>query len=274
MRPLLVSLFAALSLGLAPAVQAFPAQADADAPPAKVEVWSLQQTGDIGSAIFIQDRAAWRATDVLLAQLEGQTDHGLIGWIVVDQGDAQLVRFLRGDPTAPLPGYDILVDKNGRAGPAVQSKDAALPDDQIARYLARNLAIANIGDLHCSDSYNPVVLDDPDSDGWLVWLLAAIKDADIVPMGGHYRFHVSADGRTLEKREQLSGGCLNMDRRQAGQDGQPAALFTTVLVAPQPLEVHVFLSLLNRLPIVIGTGDKIWAVEGARIEEIDSSKTR
>ena len=33
-------------------------------------------------------------------------------------------------------------------------------------------------------------------------------------------------------------------------------------------------SLLNRLPIVIGTGDKIWAVEGARIEDIDSSKTR
>lgn len=57
MRPLLVSLFAVLSLGLAPAVQALPAQAD-DAPPAKVEVWSLQQTGAIGTAIFIQDRAA------------------------------------------------------------------------------------------------------------------------------------------------------------------------------------------------------------------------
>ncbi len=273
MRPLLVSLFAVLSLGLAPAVQALPAQAD-DAPPAKVEVWSLQQTGAIGTAIFIQDRAAWRATDVLLAHIDGQTDHGLIGWIVVEQGDAQLVRFLSGDPAAPLPGYDILVDKNGDAGPAIKSKDAALPDDQVAHYLARNLATANIGDLRCSANFNTVVLDDPDSDGWLVWLLAATTDANIVPMGGHYRFHVSADGRTLKKREQLSGGCLNMDRRQAGQDGQPAALFSTVLVASQPLEVHVFLSLLNRLPIVIGTGDKIWAVEGALIQEIDTSRTR
>ncbi|WP_312784815.1 hypothetical protein [Brevundimonas sp.] len=269
MRLPLVSLLAALSLSLASAVQA----AD-DKPPPQVEVWSLTQTGAIGSAIFVQDRAAWRATDVLLPLLEDRPDHGLIGWIVVDQGDAQLVRFLRGDPTAPLPGYDILVDKNGDAGPAVQSKDAALPDDQIAHYLARNLAVANIGDLRCTASFNTVVLDDPDSDGWLVWLLAATTDANIVPMGGHYRFHVSADGRSLEKREQLSGGCLNMDRRQAGQDGQPAALFTTVLVAPQPLEVHVFLSLLNRLPIVIGTGDKIWAVEGTMIQEVDTSKTR
>lgn len=269
MRPLMLSLFVTLSLSLAPAAQA----AD-DTPRAQVETWSLSRTGAIGSAIFFQDRAAWRATDVLLAQLDGATDHGLIGWIVVEQGEAQLVRFLRGDATAPLPGYDILVDKNGRAGPAIKSADAVLPEDQIAHYLARNTAIAGIGQLHCSDSYNPVVLDDPDSDGWLVWLLAATKDADIVPMGGHYRFHISADGRTVEKREQLSNGCLNMDRRQAGQDGQPAALMTTVLVARQPLEVHVFLSLLNRLPIVIGTSDKIWAVEGARIEEIDTSKKR
>lgn len=274
MRPLLVSLFAALSLGLAPAVQAFPVQADADAPPAKVEVWSLQQTGEIGSAIFIQDRAAWRATDVLLAHIDGETDHGLIGWIVVEQGDARLVRFLSGDPAAPLPGYDILVDKNGDAGPAIKSKDAVLPDDQVAHYLARNTAIANVGALRCTANFNTVVLDDPDSDSWLVWLLAATSESDVVPMGGRYRFHVSADGRTLEKREQLSGGCLNMDRPPAAPDGEVLGIGTTVLVAPQPLEIHVFLSLLNRLPIYVMAGDKIWSVEGALIQEVDSSKIR
>ena len=274
MRPLLVSLFAALSLGLAPAVQAFPAQADADAPPAKVEVWSLQQTGEIGSAIFIQDRAAWRATDVLLAHIDGETDHGLIGWIVVEQGDARLVRFLSGDPAAPLPGYDILVDKNGDAGPAIKSKDAVLPDDQVAHYLARNTAIANVGALRCTASFNTVVLDDPDSDSWLVWLLAATSESDVVPMGGHYRFHVSADGRTVEKREQLSGGCLDLDRRQSGQNGQPVGLVTNVIVAPQPLEIHVFLSLLNRLPVYVVAGDKLWSVRGAVIGEVDTSKGR
>ena len=267
MRLLLMSLSAALSL--APAAQA----AD-DAPPAQVEAWPLTQTGAIGSSIFLQDRAAARATDALLARFGGKPPEGLIGWIVVENGEDQLVRFLLGDPAAPRPGYDILVDKNGRAGAVIEATGAALPDDQAVRYFARNTAAAGIGALRCAARYNAVVLDDPDSDGWLVWLLASTTDANKVPMGGHYRFHVSADGRTLEKREQLSGGCLDLDRRQAQQGGQTVGLMTNVIVAPQPLEVHVFLSLLNRLPIYVAAGDKLWSVQGALIREVDTSKTR
>ena len=47
---------------------------------------------------------------------------------------------------------------------------------------------------------------------------------------------------------------------------------TNVIVAPQPLEVHVFLSLLNRLPIYVAAGDKIWSVQGALIREVDTSR--
>jgi len=264
MRLLLMSLFAALSL--APAAQA----AD-DAPPAQVEAWPLTQTGAVGSSIFLQDRAAARATDALLARFGGKPPEGLIGWIVVENGEDQLVRFLLGDPAAPRPGYDILVDKNGRAGAVIEATGAALPDEQAVRYFARNTAASGIGALRCAARYNAVVLDDPDSDGWL---LASTTDANKVPMGGHYRFHVSADGRTLEKREQLSGGCLDLDRRQAQQGGQTVGLMTNVIVAPQPLEVHVFLSLLNRLPIYVAAGDKLWSVQGALIREVDTSKKR
>ncbi|MBB4798529.1 hypothetical protein HNP32_002273 [Brevundimonas bullata] len=266
---LMLSLFAALSLGLSHAAQA----ADA-APPPQVETWSLQQTGAVGSSIFLQDRAAARATDALLARFGGKPPEGLIGWIVVPNGEDQLVRFLVGEPTAPRPGYDIVVDKNGRAGAVIEATDTALTDDQAVRYFARNTAASGIGALRCAARYNAVVLDDPDSDGWLVWLLASTTDANKVPMGGHYRFHVSADGRTLEKREQLSGGCLDLDRRQAQQGGQTVGLMTNVIVAPQPLEVHVFLSLLNRLPIYVMAGDKLWAVQGGVIREVDTSKRR
>lgn len=269
MRPLMLSLFAALSLGLASTAPA----ADDKTPP-QVEAWSLQQTGAVGSAIFLQDRAAARATDALLARFGGKPPEGLIGWIVVPNGEDQLVRFLVGDPAAPRPGYDILVDKTGRAGAVIDSPDAALPDDQAARYFARNTAAAGIGALRCAARYNAVVLDDPDGDGWRVWLLASTTDANKVPMGGHYRFHVSADGRTVEKREQLSNSCLDLDRRQSGQNGQPVGLMTNVIVAPQPLEIHVFLSLLNRLPIFVMAGDKLWSVQGALIRQMDTPKKR
>ena len=74
------------------------------APPPQVETWSLQQTGAVGSSIFLQDRAAARATDALLARFGGKPPEGLIGWIVVENGEDQLVRFLLGDPAAPRPG--------------------------------------------------------------------------------------------------------------------------------------------------------------------------
>ena len=270
MRLLLMSLFAGLSLGLAPVAQA----AD-DQPPPQVETWPLLQTGAIGSSIFIQDRAAARATDALLARFDGKAPDGLIGWIVVAEGEGQLVRFIVGDLASPRPGYDVLVDKNGRASAVIDTHGADLSADHLARYRARNsAAAASIGSLRCAARYNAVVLDDPDGDGWMVWLLASTTDANKVPMGGHHRFHVSADGLTVEKHEVLSGGCLDLDRRQSGQSGQPVGLVTSVIVAPQPLEVHVFLSLLNHLPIYVMAGDKVWSVQGALIREVDMSKRR
>lgn len=59
-----------------------------------------------------------------------------------------------------------------------------------------------------------------------------------------------------------------MDRSQAQQGGQTVGLVTNLVVAPQPLEVHVFLSLLNQLPIYTVTGDKVWQVRGARISQV------
>lgn len=256
-------------------VTALPSVAQ-DRPPAQVAVWSISDTARLGQAIWRQDVAAARATDALLAQSDGQPPEGLIGWIVVPEGESQRVRFLAGTPEAPRAFKDVAVDGQLRAGAVVDAADPILPDDQVARFAARNAAAQDIAGrpdaLRCAARYNVVVLDDPDGDGWLVWLLASTTKPDLVPMGGHHRFHVSADGRTVEKHEQLSGGCLDMDRRQAQQGGQTVGLVTNVVVAPQPLEVHVFLSLLNRLPIYTMAGDKLWAVEGARIREVDQRR--
>lgn len=268
MRLLLVCLFIGLTLGLGQS-----AQASEDAPAAQVEAWPLLQTGAMGSAIFLQDRAAARATDALLARFGGKPPEGLIGWIAVQEDEGHLVRFLVGELDKPRPGYDVLVDKTGRASAVIETVGADLSEAHATLFRARNTAASGVGALRCAARYNSVVLDDPDSDGWLVWLLASTTDANKVPMGGHYRFHVSADGRTVEKREQLSNSCLDLDRRQAQQGGQTVGLMTNVIVAPQPLEIHVFLSLLNRLPIYVMAGDKLWAVQGAMIREVDTSKT-
>lgn len=246
-----------------------PALAEQQSAPAQVESWTVEKTGRIGQAMWRQDVAAARATDALLAQSGGRPPEGLIGWIVVDEGEGQRVRFLSGSPEQPRAFKDVVVDARLRAGQVADPADPVLPEDQIARFAARNAAAQNFGPLRCAARYNAVVLDDPDGEGWLVWLLASTTQANIVPMGGHYRYHVSADGRTVERREQLSGSCLDMDKNRATQGGQSVGLVTNVIVAPRPLEVHVFLSLLNSVPIFVLADQKVWAVEGARIRQMD-----
>lgn len=228
----------------------------------------------MGAAIWRQDVAAAVATDALLAQSDGQAPAGLIGWIVTPEGDAQRVRFLIGERDAPRPFRDVLVGVDLKAGPVTDASVGELSAEESAQYAARNTAARAIGPLRCAPRYNAVVLKDPDGDGWLVWALASTTRPNVVPMGGHYRFHVSADGKVLEKREQLSTSCLDMDRRQAEQDGQAVGLVTNVVVAPRPLEVHVFLSLQSRLTIYTMTGDKLWAVDGQRIREVDLAAHR
>lgn len=279
MRPLMsVFALAAAAALLGPAAasaQTQPQSAPGPAPdPVQVEAWPIARTSEIGTALFVQDRAASRATDVLLARLGGKNPDGLIGWIVVERGRDQLVRFLTGTPEAPKSGYDILVDRNGRAGAVIETVGADLPEDQLARFNARNTAADNIGALRCAARYNSVVLKDPDSNGWLVWLLAATTEPDKILLTGHYRFHISADGRTVQKREQLSNSCLDMDRSDATQNGQTIGLFTSIVVAAQPLEIHVFQSLLNHLPIYVSSvaSNKIWSVDGARIREVNRPK--
>ncbi|MCK6104949.1 hypothetical protein [Brevundimonas sp. EYE_349] len=236
--------------------------------PVPVEAFSISETGRLGTAIWRQDVAAARATDALLAASGGQPPQGVIGWIVTPDGSGQRVRFLSGEPAAPQAFKDVVVDSQLKAGPVIDAANPVLSADDVAQFAARNTAAQAIGPLRCSARYNAVMLKDPERPGWLVWLLASTTQPNVVPMGGHYRFHISADGQTVEKREQLSGGCLDMDRSQAQRGGQTVGLVTSVVVASQPLEVHVFLSLLNQLPIYTMAGDKLWEVQGARIRDV------
>lgn len=116
------------------------------------------------------------------------------------------------------------------------------------------------------DGYNSIVIEDPSGPGWLVYWLAATAQAGVIPVGGHYRFTVSADGTTVERADRLSLSCLAIDRRSVPAGAETAAVFVTHLVSDTPVETHVFLSLLHDVPFAVGTApDTIWFVDGGKI---------
>lgn len=235
--------------------------------PVPIEEWSLEKVSRMGEAIFLQDRAAWVSTDALLAYLDGAAaPAGMAGWIVVGEGDIQTVRYVRDDAGTLKSAFDVTV-ANGRAGP-VTPVDEVLPDEQAAQHRARLTAARNIGRLRCARQLNAVALDDPDGDGWLVWLLTPTPENHAIPIGGHYRFHISADGETVVRRDQLSNTCFFADPPPRGASRESSMLFYTQIVSRGPVETQVFLSIQKQMTIVVAAGGRYYSIGGRRIGDI------
>jgi hypothetical protein len=240
--------------------------------PVPIEEWSQAKVIAMGQAIYQQDTASWRATDALVGAL-GQNGIGTVrGWLVVPSGANQKVRFLKASGDGVEAGWDIIV-ADGRAGAVVPATEPLTTEEQ-AQWAARQTAAANIGSLRCSATLNNVVIKDPDGDGWLVWLLTSTNDANVVPMGGHYRFHISADGQSVLRRDQLSNSCLSMSKQIPERGAQPKAIVVSQIVSAGPVETHVFLSLQNRMPIYVMASDKMFAVDGMRIRDASAALRR
>lgn len=243
-----------------------------DAAPHRIESWPQAKVIAMGREIFRQDRAAWLATDALLAARQQSELSELRGWIVVPETDRDRVVFVAADDQGARALWQVYVGPSG-AGEIQDAASPELSEQDQTRWRARQTAIANVDPARCGPNMNPVVVRDPDSEGWLVWLLNSTTDAAAVPIGGHQRFRVSADGSTVVSRERLSTSCLTL-RMQNDANGRPAALVANHIVSDGPVETHVFLSLLKRTPIYISAGDKLFAVEGDRIRDASAALRR
>jgi hypothetical protein len=226
----------------------------------------------LGHDMYVQDQAAWHATDALFAlhppaELVKENVHG---WIVEDQPDGQLVRFIRDGDAGPEAAYDI---SNATGAPKVSvPQDRRLSDREKAQYAARTLAIKSVTQ-RCGDNYNTVVLKDPEGDGWLAWALAASTDPKLVMAGRHYRLSVSADGTQALRTDALSRSCLALRKDGAPAGATITGLFSTQIVSNIPVETFVFLSLQHHMPFFVGTPDRtVWEIAEGKNGKINLEK--
>ena len=255
---------AALACAMA---MAFPCRAQ-EPPASVIRQFDIPTLEKLGRDIYDQDQAAWHATDAL-ARLRSRAElakEGVRGWIVVNQPQGPLVRFVRMGDSGPEAAYDI-GDPLGRPV-VVASADPHLTDEEKAMFAARSHAIASI-QRGCAESYNTVVLKDPEGDGWLAWALASTTNPDLVVMLGHRRLTVSADGSKVLRTDALSFSCGAVSMKE--KDGtKSSAIMTTQLVARLPVETYVFLSLQHPLPFFVMTGkDTVWMVQNGKIGEVE-----
>jgi len=237
-------------------------------PTAPIKAYELPQLEAFGNAIYRQDIAAWLASDALAAKVSDLQAAGLKGWLVQDDGKTAKVRFLRDKGNGLEIGYDVVVDGKG-AGPVTEPADRKLTDEERLAFSARQAAAA-AQPAACRAGYNAAMVRNPDGDGWIVWLLAPAPAAGAIPIGGHYRIFVAADGKTVKQVDALSASCLLIEKPKAA-DGKPALAYASHIVSPQPVETHVFLSNLYKLPLAIGAngGKDVWLVDKGRIQKTE-----
>jgi hypothetical protein len=116
---------------------------------------------------------------------------------------------------------------------------------------------------------NPIVLPGEviGERGILVYLIAGTKKENVVVYGKHYRVLVSDDGKKAIRIEPLTKSALESPiTPKAGPEGsKPAGLIVTHLLGDYPLETHVFINMLHKLPLYVSADKYLWRIDKGKI---------
>ena len=217
----------------------------------------------VGRLLVGFDQPAEAATDIAVAH-GARTD--VIGYLVLPgSNEVQVLFYVREHPLSV--GYRVAFTRDGHA-PTGEKLDPPEPasagEEKLFR--ARQSVMAKLD--HPQQHYDPVVfpgtlIDEP---GIVVYLIASPSQLDTAVFGKHYRARTSDDGSQVLEFEALSKGAVEVPLHGAVPPGATTAgLTVTQIVTDYPVETHVFESVVNRVPIFVGTSRGVWKVDGERI---------
>lgn len=226
----------------------------------------------LGKELYLRDHLAATAFDALLAAHPEAEKVPIKGWITEADKEHRRVFFIQEVDAKFSLAYIATFAEKGK--PQIEDKQgAALPEPVAKRFAARRAAVAAIPKF-MTENYNFEVLDAPDGKGFLVYGLASTTDPNEIIVGGHYRVSVSAEGK-VQQVDALSRSFLVLPRQPADapKDAKVEALTVTHLVSATPVETHVYVSLLHKLPLLVVTSENdTWKVSDGEITKVDVEK--
>lgn len=219
----------------------------------------VTQAEFLGRQLYFHDRAAWIATDAMLAdkRMRRRKDE-IRGWVTEPAADGIRVIFV-GEGDAPKRMFEIVVDESDRVSEAVIDGPEPLTERQLAQLRARRLALTQSVD-RCASVYNTTAIPAADG-GFRVYLSPAFAQHGVYPVGGYHLLRIDAAGEKVLSTRRFTKGCLDItdrvpdEAKRRNKDATPDMMMVTHLLDPQPTEVHVFVSLHARVPLVVMTVD-------------------
>jgi len=233
------------------------------------ETREVMKAERLGEELYLQDVIAAKATDALMRVVGPIKPGALNGWIVVKDGGANLTRFIKGTGEDVNVVYDVRIDVKGSTE-VMKENLRPLSATETAMFFARRNAL-RAAPKDCAKVFNTAVMEDIDSSGWLVYILAATAE-DVVMVGGHSRITVSADGKTVLAVTPLYQSCLALPKPAADKTEKPQALSVGYLLENVPSEIHVYLNHLYGYPVYVSTAKNLWLVKNGKISLIKSTQ--
>ena len=262
---------ALLAMLATPAARAQDKDDDAPQPiPAELQP-AVTQTEFLGRQLYVHDRAAWLATDAMLADKRmRKLQKSVGGWLTEPSALGVRVIFIsKGD--APQRLYEIDVDEAERLSEPTLESPTPLTPEHLAQLRARNLATSQ-SFMQCARKYNTVVL--PSSSGMRVYLMPGFAEHGVYPLGGYHLYEIDSTGEKILSSRKFSNGCIEHQDSPKGlpKGAKPSFGMFTHLLDPQPTEVHVFVSLHAKVPLMIMTIDNkmMWVVKNGRVGLVDA----
>jgi len=226
--------------------------------------------------LFREDRAAWIATDAVVAR--GIVERNLSrasGWLATQldpAGNEWNVAFTGSAEGRNFAYADVTIDFRAE-NPAASTREN-IPERDLSP-IEEVLAVGRDGFrdkdwLRCSASYNTSaqLFIDEGKEYVVIRMLPASVNANVRPMGGFHRFRVPlADEAGVEHFAQTRS-CLD-DTSPAG-----AIFMMSLINSETPTEFDVFTSLSYQRPHYIATTAGAWAIEAGHIRWIGKSRAQ
>jgi hypothetical protein len=235
---------------------------------------AIERARGLGRQLYLLDKISAIGTDVLMENVPRPQDHGLRGSLTFQDGDGSgkpkksfTVSFFNAD-TPPKLAYEIHIapETKPRFEALSPPREASPGMQEMIR--ARQTAIEALPEHR--QPINPVLL--PGEKGEVVvYLIAGTTRPGLAVFGKHHRARVSADGRTLLSLEPLSKSILELPLALP-PGAKEAGLAVTHIISETPIETHVFVSLLHKLPVYVGTSRGLWKVDGDKISFIEEKR--
>jgi len=259
------SLLLAILLAATTAAGASPVAAQTAAEQRQLD-WARER----GRLIFALDRVAWVATDDLHNRVPDPVAAGIRGYIV-DSDEGGFIPIFFGEEDGRL----VAIYRARVAGPGGITEPAVFAPGQRpaltprqARLAQTLMAVSRGRVVRCTQAAPNVSIIPPERDDAPidVYITAPQMRQGFVQFGGHERISIGPDGREIARRG-FTRSCLEVPAPPEEVRRQGGMLGVSHLLDPVPNEIHVFLAMAARMPIVVMTQnpDRMWNVTGEAV---------